>query len=120
MWPWGLSTAKVTASLTLTIHMHGSLPGTPLRTGTPTLALGSACFYCVQGGGGLRSGTVQSNGAKLRKNLRCCNQTKLNLPKPQEATILHRSLRMFKQMEWPTGIGITTTSGPQYHLQIEA
>ena len=90
------------------------------------------------GGGGLRSRRVQPNCEKLRGKLReiagklqencgkitgklrCCNQTKLNLPKPQGATILHRSLRMLKQIESSTGIRITTTSGPQYHHKIEA
>ena len=34
--------------------------------------------------------------------------------------MLHRSLRMLKQIESSTGIRITTASGPQYHHEIEA
>ena len=34
--------------------------------------------------------------------------------------MLHRSLRMLKQIELSTGTRITMTSGPQYHHEIEA
>ena len=74
---------------------------------------------CSQGGSNpiaKNCGEIAENGVKLR----CCNQTKLNLLKPQGATILHRSLRMLKQVEPSTGIRITTTSGPQHHHEIEA
>ena len=85
---------------------------------------------CGQGG----SNPIAKNGGKIAENCGkiaencgeiagkwgCCNQTKLNLPKPQGATILHRSLRMLKQIKSSTGIRITMTSGPQYHYEIEA
>ena len=71
---------------------------------------------CGQGG----SNPITKNCGKIAEKLRRCNQTKLNLPKPQGAIILHRSLRMLKEIESSTGISITTTSSPQYHHETEA
>ena len=74
-----------------------------------------------RGGGGIavREGPIQLR--KIAEKLRCCNQTKLNPPKPHGAPILHRSLRMLKQIESSTaGIKITMTSGPQYCHETEA
>ena len=66
------------------------------------------------------AGKLRENCGKIAGKLRCCNQTKLNRPKPQGATILHWSLRMLKQIESSTRIRITKTSGPQYHHEIRA
>ena len=75
------------------------------------------CVALLDGeaGGAVREGPIQllkiaGEMREIAGKLRCCNQTKLNLPKPQGATILHRSLRMLKQIGSFTGTRSTTTS----------
>ena len=64
------------------------------------------------GGGPIQLRKLRGNCGNIAEKLRCCDQTKLNLPKPQGATILHRSLRMLKPRGGATPRFWTPTTPP--------